>query len=142
MNIKEVLNKARIEGLKNKDNDLKTSVGYALAEIKQYEVDEQKEANDEVIVGILKRLIRQRKEAIEKFSNVKELVDRDSKEIEILSRFLPVQLTEEEIVNVIDDVFKTLENPDLKTVMIVLKEKFAGKADMKFVSATVKSRLN
>lgn len=77
MTLKDEITQARVKALKEKDNLTKTAVGYILSAIKQQEVDTKKEATDSDVIAILKTLIRQRKDSIEKYPDIKELVERD-----------------------------------------------------------------
>lgn len=145
MTLKETITQARIQALREKDNLTKTSVGYILAAIKQKEVDTKKEVTDADVLAIIKTLIRQRSEAVEKFKDIKELVEKDTAEIAILSRFLPVQLTEGEVLTVIREAIAEVKSHKEKVilgdVMPLVKPKLVGKTDMQKVRELIEKEL-
>lgn len=147
MTLKETITQARIQALREKDNLTKTSVGYILAAIKQKEVDTKKEVTDADILAIIKTLIRQRRDTIEneKYKDIKELVEKDTAEIAILSRFLPVQLTEYEVLTVIREAIIEVkahkEKVILGDIMPLVKPKLVGKTDMQKVRELIEKEL-
>ena len=105
------------------------------------------EIADDAILDLLQSMIRQRRDSIEQFQNGgrQELADREAKEIEIIETFLPAQLSEEEIVQAVQDVIDELEAKSLKDMgrtMSALKERYAGQMDFAKASAAVKSQLD
>lgn len=145
MSIKEVLLAERTRALREKDVMSKTMVGMVLAEIKQYEVDNRKngevpEINDDVVIAILKTMVRQREKNMKDFP-LKELIEKETAEIAILSKYLPTKLSEEDVIKYIRDEIAKLSNPQFKDVMLAIKSHLNGKADMKFVSDFVKKEL-
>ena len=145
MSIKEVLLAERTRALREKDVMSKTMVGMVLAEIKQYEVDNRKngevpEINDDVVISILKTMVRQREKNMKDFP-LKELIEKETAEIAILSKYLPAKLSEEDVMKYIRDEIAKLSNPQFKDVMLAIKSHLNGKADMKFVSDFVKKEL-
>ena len=105
------------------------------------------EIEDDAILDLLQSMIRQRRDSIEQFQNGgrQELADREAKEIEIIETFLPAQLSEEEIVQAVQDVIDELEAKSLKDMgrtMGALKERYAGRMDFAKASAAVKSQLD
>lgn len=145
MSIKEVLLAERTRALREKDVVSKTMVGMVLAEIKQYEVDNRKdgkvpEINDDVVIAILKTMVRQREKNMKDFP-LKELIEKETAEIAILSKYLPTKLSEEDVIKYIRDEIAKLSNPQFKDVMLAIKSHLNGKADMKFVSDFVKKEL-
>lgn len=145
MTLKDEITQARIKALKEKDNLTKTSVGYILSAIKQQEVDTKKEVTDADVVAILKTLIRQRSEAIAEHSDIKELVERDSAEIAILSKYMPVQLDEDEVLAIIrEGIAEAKSEKDVIAfgdVMKLIRGKLNGKTDMSQVKGLVEKEL-
>lgn len=145
MTLKDEITQARIKALREKDNLTKTAVGYILAAIKQQEVDTKKEVTDADVVGILKTLIRQRKEAIEKYKDIKELVEKDSAEIELLSKYMPTQMSEDDVLAIIRAgiVEARSEKPVIAfgDVMKLIKNQLNGKTDMSKVKVLVEKEL-
>lgn len=147
MSLKDEITQARIKALKEKDNLTKTVVGYILAAIKQQEVDTQKEVTDADVIAILKTLIRQRKDTIEneKYKDIKELVEKDSAEIELLSKYMPAQLSEDDVLTIIRAgiVEAKTEKPVVAfgDVMKIIKNQLNGKTDMSKVKGMVEREL-
>ncbi len=110
------------------------------------EINVKHELNDDEMITILSRQIKQRKESIEEFKkgNRQDLIDATQKEIEIISKYLPEQLSEEEVDKVIDDAFNKV-NPqgpsDMGKIMGMVSPLLKGKADMGQVSRKIKERL-
>ena len=116
------------------------------AAIKQKEVDERVELDDAAVLAILDKLIKQRKDAIGQFEKggSQDLADAEKAEVEVLSAYLPAQMSEAEIAAAIDAAIASTgaAGPkDMGKLMGALKPQLAGKADMGKVSALVKIRL-
>ena len=120
-----------------------------LAAIKQREVDERKAVSDTDVVGVVDKMVRQRRESIAQFDagNRPDLANAERAEIAILETYLPQAMTDAEIDAAIDEAVQAARaagtaGPALMgKVMGALKGKLAGKADMTRVSALVKARL-
>ncbi len=115
--------------------------------IKRREVDKRGALDDAEILQTIASLIKQRKESIDIYqkANRTDLADRERREIEILSSFMPDQLSKEELTSTIDAVIAEMEasSPkDMGRVMKAVMARVAGKADGKLVSELVKSRLS
>jgi uncharacterized protein len=118
-----------------------------MAAMKQKEVDERIELDDAVIVGIVDKLIKQRKDSIAQFSAAgrTDLVDKESAELHVLEGYLPARLSAEEVAAQVAAIVAELgaAGPgDMGKVMGSAKAKLAGKADMAQVSAAVKQALS
>ncbi len=105
------------------------------------------EINDELMINVLSRGIKTRKESILEFEkgNRDDLVDKTNKEIELLQTYLPKQLSKDELEKIIDDVFKKVNPKSEKEMGLVMKEVtplVKGKADMKEVSSLIKDKLS
>lgn len=147
MSIKEDLMKALKEAMQNKDVLKKETITMLRAAILQVEKDEQKELSEQDIQVIIAKEVKKRKESIVEFEkgSRQDLVEQTKKEIEILSVYLPVQLSKEEIEELVDIVISETGAQgakDMGKVMGALKSKTAGKADGKLVSDIVKEKLN
>ncbi len=117
-----------------------------MAAMKQKEVDERIELDDAAIVGIVDKLIKQRKDSISQFAAAgrTDLVDKESAELKVLEGYLPARLSAEEIATQVAALVAELgaTGPgDMGKVMGAAKAKFAGNADMGLVSAAVKQAL-
>ncbi|HET9669700.1 MAG TPA: GatB/YqeY domain-containing protein [Casimicrobiaceae bacterium] len=120
-----------------------------LAAIKQREVDERKALSDNDVVGVVDKMVRQRRESIAQFDagHRPDLADAERAEIAILETYMPQAMTDAEIETAIDEALRAARaagaaGPALMgKVMAALKGNLAGRADMAQVSAKVKSRL-
>jgi uncharacterized protein YqeY len=133
--------------MRAKDSARLSAIRLILAAIKQKEVDERVELTDADVVGILEKMIKQRRESIAQFEKAarNDLADAEKFELGVLSGYLPQQLGEAEIQKEINSVIAEVGASgvkDMGKVMAALKPRLAGKADMAKVSALVKSRLS
>ena len=118
------------------------------AAIKQVEVDERKELDDDAaVLGILNKMVKQRRDSITQFEqgNRQDLADIEKSEIEIIDTYLPEQLSDAELDKLVDDAIATTGAQgirDMGKVMGSVKAKAQGRADMSAVGAKVKARLN
>ena len=105
MSLKDRLSNDFKEAMKAKDEVRKNTVSFARAAIKQYEVDHREELDDQGILEILSKQVKMRKDALSDFEKAgrTDLIEDYSKEIEILMAYLPKQLTEEEITQIVLD---------------------------------------
>ena len=116
------------------------------AAIKQKEVDERVVADDAAVLAIVEKLIKQRKDSISQFEQAgrQDLVDKEKAELDLLSAYLPQQMSEAEIAAAIDAAITATgaAGPQgMGKVMSALKSTLAGRADMSKVSGLVKARL-
>lgn len=133
--------------MKNQNKDLLMVVRMVKGAIQMEEIKVKHELNDEEVVGIIAREIKTRKESIKEFEKGArtDLIEKTQKEIDILTKYMPKQMTEEEIDAVIEDVF-TKVNPekasDMGKVMGAITPLVKGKADMSLVSSKIKEKLS
>jgi len=123
-----------------------STIRLILAAIKQREVDERKELADAEIVGVLDKMVKQRRDSIAQFEagNRMDLADAERAELAILETYLPQRLSEAEIDAAIDAAIArtgAAGAAGMGKVMGVLKTELAGRADLAAVSARVKARL-
>ena len=118
-----------------------------LSEIKKYEIDEREEATDAIILTLINKNVKQRRDSIEQFKNGgrADLVTKEEEQLNIILQYLPKQLSADEIKVIvqqgIDEISaKTMQ--DMGKLMGLLKPQLEGKADMSVVSAAVKELLN
>lgn len=117
------------------------------AGMKQANIDQKKEMNDELLIEVVSKGVKTRRESIKEFEkgNRSDLIDKTKEEITILEEYLPKQLEEDELRNIIDEVFNKV-NPtsmkDMGKVMGMVTPLVKGKADMSLVSSIIKSKLN
>ena len=145
--IEEKLNQA----LKAKDKNIYPTLRLVVSAIKDAEIagrtKGQKEMSDSDITAILKKMIKQRNESCEVYKKAgrNELLENETKEIEVINAFLPKQLSEEETKKICADVVKSVgasSMKDMGKVMGVLKSKHSGTLDFSKVSSIIKELLN
>ena len=140
------LKNAQKDAMRAKDKVSLNPIRMTLAAVKQREVDERIELNDEDITVILIKMVKQRKDAANQFgqANRQDLVDVELAEIVVLQAFLPQPLGEEELAVLIEQaIAETGANvmQDMGKVMAWLKPKVQGKADMAQLGAKIKAKL-
>ncbi len=145
--MKEELLKDLKDAMKNKDEIKKNAITMLRAAILQYEKDNLVTLNDEEIAGIVAKEVKKRKDAIEEYKKAErqDIIDELNQEIEVLSKYLPKQLTEAEITSLVEESIQIVgaTSPrDIGKVMQDLKPKTTGKADGKLVSDIVKAKLS
>jgi len=123
-----------------------SAIRLLLAAVKQREVDERKDLSDAEVVAVIEKMIKQRRDSIAQFQSAgrKDLVDNETFELNLLSGYLPKQLTDAEIAAEVSSAIAhtgASGAADMGKVMGVLKGKLAGRADMGKVSALVKAKL-
>ena len=133
--------------MRAKDSARLSAVRLLLAAMKQKEVDERVELDDAAVLGIVDKMIKQRRESIAQFekANRNDLADKEKFELGVLSGYLPQQLSEAEVEKEVAAAIAqsgAAGVKDMGKVMGVLKPRLAGKADMGKVSAAVKAKLS
>jgi uncharacterized protein YqeY len=133
--------------MRAKDSARLSTVRLLLAAIKQREVDERIELDDTQILSVIEKMIKQRRESIAQYEKAarKDLADVEKAEIEVLSGYMPAQMSEADIQREIQSAISETGASgvkDMGKVMAALKGKLAGKADMGKVSALVKAKLS
>ena len=123
------------------------AIRLALAEIRKVEVDERIECDDTRIIGILDRMVKQRRDSIAQFEagGRADLVAKEQGQIEVLGEFLPQALSEEELGSIIKAAVSEAgaqSMRDMGKVMALLKPQVTGRADMGEVSRQVRELLN
>lgn len=142
----EKLKTDMIDAMKNKDKEKLTVIRMVKASMDQEHIDRKKEINDELLFDVVNKQIKMRKDAIVEFEkgNRNDLIEKNQREIDILQVYLPKQLSDDEVVKVIDEIFSSLNPNGSKDMGKVMKEATArlkGKTDMRMVSEIIKSRL-
>ena len=128
-------------------NDLeRDTIRMFLAEVQRFEIDTKEEANDAKAIQIINKMIKQRNDSISQFKSGgrDDLAAKEEKEVQILSRYKPEQLNEEEVINKVKEAIESSgasSMQDMGKVMGVLNSSLAGSADMGMVSKIVKEEL-
>lgn len=146
MSLKERITEDMKAAMRAKEMDRLGTIRLLTAAMKQKEVDERIELDDAAVVGIVDKLIKQRKDSIEAFQKAgrQDLADKEAAEVAVLQAYLPARLSAEEIAAEVKAIVTELgaSGPgDMGKVMGAAKQKLAGKAEMAQVSAAVKAAL-
>ena len=133
--------------LKSQDKVALAVVRMLKSDIQMAELNKKSELTDDEIVSIVSKQIKMRRDSIKEFEkgNRNDLIEQSEQEIKILEKYLPEQLTEEEVTDIINNVFSKV-NPtsssDMGKIMGALTPLVKGKADMGIVSKIVKEKLS
>lgn len=133
--------------MRNRDKEIVTTLRMAISELKKEEIDNKVTLDDTFVISILQRMIKQRKDAASQFqeANRPELAEKERNEITMLSEFLPEQLSNDDLLQIVKAEIISSEASSMKDigkVMGSLKPKLLGKADMSTVSRIVKEQLS
>ncbi|HAU1639641.1 TPA: GatB/YqeY domain-containing protein [Legionella pneumophila] len=147
MTIKEQINNDIKDAMRAKDKNLLNALRLISAAVKQIEVDERIEVDNERMLVILDKMSKQRKESIAQFekANRDDLVAQEQFELDVIAKYLPEPLTDDEIDALISDAIKSTgaeKMSDMGKVLAILKPKLQGRADMAQVSARIKAQLS
>ena len=142
----EKLEKDMIEAMKSKDKDRLTVIRMVKAALKQEQIDHKKEINDELLIDVVNKQIKMRKDSIAEFEkgSRQDLIDKTQSEIDVLKEYLPEQLSQDEVEKIINEIFDEVKPEGQKDMGKVMREataKLKGKADMKEVSNIIKNKL-
>ena len=132
--------------LRAKDTARLSAVRLLLAAIKQREVDERIELTDADVVGVIEKMLKQRRDSIRQYGSAgrQDLVQAEEFEVQVLTGYMPSGLSEAEVETAVAEVIAATgaKSPqDMGKVMSALKSKLAGRADMAKVSVLVKGKL-
>jgi len=133
------LKDAQKDAMRAKDKSRLNPIRMVLAAIKQREIDEQITLDDDGITAVLVKLVKQRRD-----SGREDLAEIEANEITALEEFLPQQLSEEEIIALIDAAIADTNAAgmqDMGKVMGIIKSKAEGRADLGKISGLIKQRL-
>ncbi|MGY8771841.1 MAG: GatB/YqeY domain-containing protein [Gammaproteobacteria bacterium] len=147
MSLLDTINQDLKTAMISKEVVARDTIRMLLSEIKKYEIDEREEATDAIILTLINKNVKQRRDSIEQFKNGgrADLVTKEEEQLNIILQYLPQQLSADEIKVIvqqgIDEISaKTMQ--DMGKLMGLLKPQLEGKADMSIVSASVKELLN
>ncbi len=146
MSLKDQITEDMKTAMRAKDSERLGTIRLLLAALKQKEVDERVELDDAMVVAIVDKLVKQRKDSVAAFTQGgrTDLADKEAAEIKVLEVYLPQRMSAEEITAEVKAIVAELgaKGPgDMGKVMGAVKTRLAGKADMGQVSAAVKAAL-
>lgn len=146
MGLKEQITEDMKAAMRAKDSARLSAIRLITAAMKQKEVDERVELDDAMVLAIIEKMIKQRKDSITQFEagGRQDLADIEKGELAILSAYMPAGLSDAEIQQAVSEAVAVVgaSGPqDMGKLMGVLKPKLAGRADMTVVSAMVKAAL-
>ncbi|WP_109480725.1 GatB/YqeY domain-containing protein [Paraburkholderia sp. C35] len=147
MSLKARINDDMKAAMRARETERLGTIRLLLAAIKQREVDDRVELDDAAVTAVIDKMIKQRKDSIAQFETAgrTDLVDKEQAELDVLSAYMPEQLSDAEIAAAVQAAVAQVgaAGPqDMGKVMGVLKPQLAGKADMTAVSAQVKAALS
>lgn len=139
------------EAMKSHDKETLSTLRFLKSAIDLFKInnkmDRTESPNDDAVIEVVSKQVKTHKESIEEFKKAgrDDLVENLLKEVQILSKYLPEQLSEDEVRSKIDEVISSVKATSIKDMGKVMKELtplFKGKADMKLVNTIVKEKLN
>ena len=147
MSLKQTLTDAMKAAMKGGDKPRLGVIRLVLAAIKQVEVDERIELDDDRVLAVLDKMVKQRRESISQYKDAgrDDLREQEEYEVTVLKDFLPEALTDDEIEQMIAKAVEETGASSIKDmgrVMGILKPQMQGRADMGAVSGRIKAQLN
>lgn len=139
------------EAMKSHDKETLSTLRFLKSAIDLFKInnkmDRTESPSDDTVIEVVSKQVKTHKESIEEFKKAgrNDLVENLLKEVQVLSKYLPEQLSEDEIRSKIDEVISSIGASSIKDMGKVMKELtpiFKGKADMKLVNTIVKEKLN
>jgi uncharacterized protein YqeY len=133
--------------MRAKDSARLGAIRLLQAAIKQKEVDERIELNDDQIFSVIQKMLKQRQDSIDAFkkANRTDLLEQEEFEVKVLSKYMPEQLSSEEVEEIIAKAITATganSMKDMGKVMSTIKDQLSGRANMGLVSQTIKSKLS
>jgi uncharacterized protein YqeY len=134
------------QAMLDKNDLVRDTIRMFLSEVQRFEIDNKEEVDDAKVLQIINKMIKQRNDSISQFKEGgrEDLADKEQQEVEILSKYKPEQLSEEDITEKVKSAIEETgaeSMQDIGKVMGVLKSALAGSADMGLVSKIVKDQL-
>ena len=146
MALKEKITVDMQDAMRSKDSEKLNAIRLLQSSIKQKEVDDRVEIDDTMILNIIEKMLKQRRDSIEAFkkANRNDLVVKEEFEVKLLQTYMPEPLSSEDVEKEIDSAIKALDAKSMKdmgTVMNAVKLKVSGRAIMAEVSQKIKEKL-
>ena len=146
MTLNEQINSDMISYMKSKDSFSLGVVRMVKGAIQLEKINLKRDLNDDEVIAVIAKQIKMRNDSISEFekANRTDLVTQYKKEIELLSKYMPAQLSEDEINAIIDGAFASINPTSSKDMGLIMREvspKLKGRADMAKVNAIIKEKL-
>lgn len=146
MALKEKITVDMQDAMRSKDSEKLNAIRLLQSSIKQKEVDDRVEIDDTMILNIIEKMLKQRRDSIEAFkkANRDDLVAKEEFEVKLLQTYMPEPLSSEDVEKEIDSAIKAADAKSMKdmgTVMSAVKLKVSGRANMAEVSQKIKEKL-
>ena len=146
MSLKLQISEDMKNAMRAKDSARLGTIRLLQAAIKQREVDERIELDDSAVIAVIEKMLKQRRDSIAAYesANRNDLADIEKFEVTVLQTYLPQQLTEDEIKQILETVVTEIGASgikDMSKVMAAIKPLVAGRADMGKISGLIKTRL-
>ena len=146
MALKEKITVDMQDAMRSKDSEKLNAIRLLQSSIKQKEVDDRVEIDDMMILNIIEKMLKQRRDSIEAFkkANRDDLVAKEEFEVQLLQTYMPEPLSLEDVEKEIDSAIKAADAKSMKdmgTVMSAVKLKVSGRANMAEVSQKIKEKL-
>ncbi len=146
MSLRDRINDDMKAAMKARESDKLAAIRLLTSALKQREVDERIEITDDIVLTVIEKMLKQRKDSIEQYTagNRMDLVEKEQFEVGVLQVYMPAQLSEAELNGILDAVVAEVgatSAKDMGKVMNALRPRVAGRADMGKLSGLVKARL-
>ena len=146
MVLKEKITVDMQDAMRSKDSEKLNAIRLLQSSIKQKEVDDRVEIDDTMILNIIEKMLKQRRDSIEAFkkANRNDLVEKEEFEVRILQAYMPEPLSLEDVEKEIDSAIKAIDANSMKDMGLVMKAvklKVSGRANMAEVSQKIKEKL-
>ena len=146
MALKEKITLDMQDAMRSKDSEKLNAIRLLQSSIKQKEVDDRVEIDDTMILNIIEKMLKQRRDSIEAFkkANRNDLVEKEEFEVRILQAYMPEPLSLEDVEKEIDSAIKAIDANSMKDMGLVMKAvklKVSGRANMAEVSQKIKEKL-
>ena len=146
MALKEKITVDMQDAMRSKDSEKLNAIRLLQSSIKQKEVDDRVEIDDTMILNIIEKMLKQRRDSIEAFkkANRNDLVEKEEFEVRVLQAYMPEPLSLEDVEKEIDSAIKAIDANSMKDMGLVMKAvklKVSGRANMAEVSQKIKEKL-
>ena len=135
------------EAMKAQDKLTLSVIRMVKGAMQMEELNKKRELTDDEVISVISKQIKTRKESIVEYEkgNRQDLIDATNSEIEILNKYMPEQLSDDEVNKIIDEIFSEVQPTSMRDMGAIMREatsKLNGKADMGQVSAIIKNKLS